>query len=99
MCIAFKILLILFIVTSIVFANTKMLDKTQEALLSYTIVKDKSDEILEDVKRMTLGEHSDKLLILAPLITGKFEFNASNVSFYYDHKNDQEAGLKYNIKF
>jgi len=82
-----------------VYAQSRMVSKAQEALMSYSIVKDKSEEIVDDVKRKTLGEHSDKLLFLAPFVTGKLELNANQISFYYDHNNDQEAGLRYNLKF
>tara|TARA_B100001971_G_scaffold215195_1_gene260255 strand:+ start:81486 stop:81716 length:231 start_codon:yes stop_codon:yes gene_type:complete len=76
-----------------------MVNKTQEALLSYSFVKEKSEEIVDDIKNKTLGDYADKVLLLAPLVTGQVEFNAYDINFYYDHRNNQQAGMRYNLKF
>lgn len=94
-----KLSLILILLSSLVLAQSRMVNKTREALLSYSIVREKSDEILNDLKDKTLGDYAEKMLIFAPLVTGQVEFNAYDVNFYYDHRNNQQAGLRYNLKF
>lgn len=99
MSILSKTLLILIAISFYAKASPNMLNKTREALLSYDFIENKVDKISTKIKEKTIGEHSEKLLILAPFVTGQVEFNAKNLSFYYDHRNDQEAGLRYNMKF
>lgn len=94
-----KLFLIFIFSISISWAQSRMVNKTREALLSYSIVQEKSDEVIEKVKRETLGDHAEKLLFIAPLVTGKFEVNAYKMNFYYDHRSDHEAGVRYNLKF
>lgn len=81
-----------------VFANN-MVSTSTRALLSYDSVKERSEEILESFKRNTLGEHADKVLILSPIVTGRVEFNALDMNFYFDHRNNNQAGVRYNLRF
>lgn len=94
-----KIIFCLFTFSSFLYASSQMVNKTQEALLSYSFVKEKSEEIVDDIKNKTLGDYADKVLLLAPLVTGQVEFNAYDINFYYDHRNNQQAGMRYNLKF
>lgn len=94
-----KSLGIVFLFSLSLFASPNMVNKTTEALLSYDVVKERSDEIVETVKRKTLGDHADKVLILAPLVTGRVEFNAFDLNFYYDHRNNSQSGVRYNLRF
>jgi hypothetical protein len=87
------------LVSGQLFARPNMLNKTREALLSYSFIEEKTEELTKKIKEKTLGDYSEKLLILAPFVTGKVQFNAMDINFYYDHRNAQEAGVNYNLKF
>lgn len=94
-----KILGLVFLFSLSIFAQRRMINKTTEALLSYDLVQERSQALVDEVKRKTLGDHAEKVLVLAPLVTGRFEFNAFDLNFYYDHRNDNQTGFRYNLKF
>lgn len=78
--------------------QSKFLDKTRDALLSYDIVEERANYILHRVKNMTFGEYSDHVLYLAPIASGHVEMKVYDINVYYDHFA-QKSGFKYKIEF
>tara|TARA_Y100000768_G_scaffold388784_1_gene387171 strand:+ start:13969 stop:14316 length:348 start_codon:yes stop_codon:yes gene_type:complete len=79
--------------------NNKAANYTRDALLSYDAVVERSDYLIYKFKQLTFGEYADQLMILAPLISGRVEFQAyKDVNFYYNSFS-QSGGFRYSINF
>ncbi len=79
--------------------NDKALDLTRDALMSYDYIVERSDYLIYKFKQLTLGEHADNLMFLAPFISGRIEIQAyKDVNFYYNSFS-QKGGFRYNVNF
>lgn len=71
----------------------------RNALMSYDHIEERANFLIYKFKKLTLGEHADKFLILAPIATGRIEFQAyRDLNFYYNSFS-QSGGLRYNVDF
>lgn len=80
------------------YSNGKMLRTTQNALMQYELIQTKSEYWGRRLEKMLLGTYAEKLIFVAPLITGKVEFNALDMNFYFDARNEK-SGVRYVYKF
>lgn len=71
-----------------------LLTNSTKALLSYDHIQKSADEFVNVVKRKTLGDHSDKVLMFLPLVTGELEFNISDLNFYH-RVHSEKTGVEY----
>lgn len=79
--------------------NHRAANLTRDALMSYDYVVERSDYLIYKFKQLTLGEYADHLLILAPIVSGRVEFQAyKDVNFYYNSFS-QSGGFRYSINF
>ena len=79
--------------------NDKAANYARDALMSYDHIMERSNYLIYRFKKLTLGEHADKFMILAPFISGRVEFEAyRDVNFYYNSFS-QSGGFRYNINF
>ena len=79
--------------------NNKAANYTRDALMSYDYIVERSDYLIYRFKQLTLGEHADKFMILAPLVSGRVEFQAyEDINFYYNSFS-QSGGFRYSINF
>jgi hypothetical protein len=77
----------------------KALDITRDALLSIDYIENRTNYFLFKLKNMTFGNYTDEVMILAPFVTGRFEFSMYDLSFYYDHFNNNKSGVRYSVRF
>ena len=59
----------------------KLARKSQAALMSFKRVKTRLKYFEFKIKKMTFGEYTDDVLLLTPLVTGKFELNINKLNF------------------
>ena len=79
--------------------NGQMMNNTRDALMSYDYIVERSDYLIYKFKQLTFGEYADKVMILAPLISGNIEIQAhSDFNLFYNHHQGR-GGLRYNINF
>lgn len=80
------------------YGNGKMFRKTRSALMKYDFVQQKTEYWGKRLEKMLLGEYAKKLLIIAPLVTGKLQFSALDLNFYIDTRSEK-SGVKYTYNF
>jgi hypothetical protein len=80
------------------FSEVRMLSEARNALMGYEIVQEKTQYFTNRLESVLLGEYSEKFLILAPFITGKVEFNALDMNFYVDAR-EETSGVRYIYNF
>lgn len=80
------------------YSDGKMFRQTRSALMKYELVQQKSEYWAERLEKMILGEYAEKVMVIAPLVTGKIEFNALDMKFYLDAR-EEKSGVKYTYKF
>jgi len=87
-----------FIEGDIDYSDGKIFRHTQSALMQYEVVQEKSKYWADRLEKMLLGDYANKVLIIAPLVTGKLEFNALDMNFYFDARHET-SGVKYTYNF
>lgn len=59
---------------------------TSEALLAYPMIAQKTQYWVDRVKKLTLGDYADDVLIIAPIVTGQVQFKVNfldvNLNYY-----------------
>ena len=80
------------------YSDGKIFRSTRNALMKYDLIKEKSDYWGRRLEKFVLGDYSEKFLVVAPLLTGKFEFNALDMNFYVDARSE-ESGIRYIYNF
>ncbi len=80
------------------YSDGKMFRQTRNALMRYELVQEKSEYWGKRLEKMLLGEYAEKVLIIAPLVTGKLEFNALDLNFYVDAR-EERSGVQYTYNF
>ena len=80
------------------FNSEDALRNTQDALMGYEIVQKKTQYWTKRLERTLFGDHADKFLIIAPLVTGQVEFNAMDLNFYVNAR-EEESGVRYVYNF
>lgn len=80
------------------YGDGKMFRQTQNALMKYEIIQEKSEYWGNRLEKMLLGDYADKVLIIAPLVTGKLQFSALDLNFYIDAR-EEKSGVKYTYNF
>lgn len=76
--------------------QSKMLEKTRDALMSYEIVEERTEELLTRLQKSALGDYAEKAAFLVPVVTGKLQFRYERFDFSYSH-SDARANLDYNL--
>lgn len=72
----------------------QMLDRTKEALMSYEVVEERTEAILNEIRHSAFGEYAEKMAVLMPFVTGKIEFKVDELAFSYNHFSEK-ANLDY----
>lgn len=80
------------------YSEDKMFRQTRSALMKYELVQEKSKYWADRLEKMLLGDYAEKVLVIAPLVTGKFEFNAMDMNFYFDTR-EEKSGVQYVYNF
>lgn len=75
-----------------------MFGMTSKALMSYERVENRADYLVMKIKNATFGDDTEKVLMFAPIITGKLEFFIEDFKVYLDTR-DEESGIKYTYNF
>jgi len=75
-----------------------MLNETRDALLSYEIIQQKTQYWGNRVEKLLLNDYSEKIFIMAPLITGRLEISALDLNFYVDTRQER-GGVRYSYNF
>lgn len=76
----------------------KIFRQTRTALLSYSFVQEKTQYWGRRLEKALIGEYAEKLLFIAPLVSGKIEFNAYDLNFYVDARAEK-SGVRYVYQF
>lgn len=80
------------------FSDRAALRQTQQALMGYEIVQQKTQYWSKRLEKTLFGEHAEKFMIIAPLVTGRVEFNAMDLNFYVNAR-EEESGVRYVYSF
>lgn len=75
-----------------------MLNQTRDAIFSYTFVKDRADILAKEWEWKIFGRYSKQVMLIAPFVTGRIEFNAMDMNFYVNAR-DQRGGVRYEYNF
>jgi hypothetical protein len=75
-----------------------MMNHTRDALLSYSYVKKRTKRITKNIERTVLGDHTEKLFLIAPFLLGQVEFNAQDIRFYVNARKEK-GGVEYVYNF
>ncbi len=78
--------------------QSKVFDKTRDALLSVDYIEERADYFVFKLKNLTFGEYAEDVMYVAPLFTGRFEVRAFNFNLYYN-TFQEKGGLKYKVSF
>ena len=62
---------------------------TQQALMSYDIVRNKARKIGKELELLTFGKHTKKLLLLSPLIDGRWKFKFKDFKFSLNTRKEK----------
>lgn len=93
-----KILLLSSLICSSAFSADGMLDQTKDALLSYKLVKERTNFFARRLEKKLLGQYSKEFLLVTPLITGQVEFNTNDIKFYVNARQEI-GGMEYVYNF
>lgn len=80
------------------FDSSDALSNAQNALMGYGIVQEKTQYWTKRLEKKLFGDHADKFLIIAPLVTGQVEFSALDLNFYVNAR-EEESGVRYVYRF
>lgn len=80
------------------YSDGKMFRQTSNALMRYELVQQKTEYWGDRLEKMLLGEYAEKVMVIAPLVTGKIEFNALDMNFYLDAR-EEKSGVQYTYNF
>lgn len=80
------------------YSDQKMFRQTRNALLKYDFIQKRTEYWGKRLEKMLLGDYGQKVLIIAPLVTGKLEFNALDLNFYIDARAEK-SGVRYTYNF
>lgn len=80
------------------YSGSDALRNTQDALMGYEIVQEKTNYWTKRLEKKLFGDYADKFLILAPFVTGQLEFNALDLNFYVNAR-EEESGVRYTYRF
>lgn len=75
-----------------------MINQTRDAILSYDFVQEKTEYWGNRLEKILLNDYSEKIILISPLITGKFEVSAMDLNFYVDTRREK-GGVRYTYKF
>lgn len=69
--------------------QASMVDRTKRALMSYEIVEERSEEIIQRIQKSTFGDYAEKVAVIIPFVTGKVQFKVKNLRLSYSHFSDK----------
>lgn len=80
-------------------AKYDSLEKTSEALMAVPLFAERANYLTWKLKQVTLGEElADKVLLISPFLTGRFEFSMMDLNFEVDYHSGK-GEVKYVYKF
>ena len=66
--------------------------------MSYGLIQNKAEYWGARLEKMLLGDYAKDVMLIAPLVTGKIQFNALDMKFYVDAR-EEKSGVEYVYKF
>jgi len=73
-----------------------MMDKTKKAFMSYEIVEDRTEELLDKIQNSAFGKYAEKAAAVIPFVTGKLEFRWKQLDISYSHFSEK-AKVDYSL--